>query len=46
MQSARVPESVVRSASEFNRIRQRYERNSPPGPQRGWIPYDQRPGAS
>ena len=40
------PESVVRSAAEFNQIRQRYKRSSPPSPDRGWIPYDQRPGAS
>ena len=46
VQSHREPESVVRSAAEFNRIRQRYERTRPPGPQRGWIPYEQRPGAS
>ena len=46
VQSARDPESVVRSAAEFNRIRQRYERTRPPGPERGWIPYDRRPGAS
>ena len=45
VQSAREPESVVRSAAEFNRIRRRYERSRPPGPERGWIPYDQRPGA-
>ena len=40
------PESVVRSAVEFNQIRQRYARSSPPSPDRGWIPYHQRPGAS
>ena len=46
VRSARDPESVVRSAAEFNLIRQRYERTRPPGPERGWIPYDRRPGAS
>ncbi len=46
VQSAQAPESVVRSAAAFNRIRQRYEQVRPPGPQRGWTPYDQRRGTA
>ena len=39
-------ESVVCSAVEFNGIRERYGRAGPPSAERGWIPCDQRPGAS
>ena len=46
VQSVQAPESVVHSAAQFNRIRQSYEQLRPPGPQRGWTPYDQRPGGS
>ena len=42
VRSARDPRSVVRTADEFNRIRRRYERHRPPGPERGWIRYDRR----
>ncbi len=43
VRSARAPDSEVRSAEAFNRLRQSYERRRPPGPQRGWTPYDRRP---
>ena len=43
VQSARNPDAAVRSAAEFNRLRQSYEHRRPPGPRRGWTPYDQRP---
>lgn len=43
VRSARNPDSEVRSAAAFNRLRQSYERRRPPGPQRGWTHYDRRP---
>ncbi len=46
VQSVRDPRSVVRSADDFNRIRRRYERLRPPGPERGWTRYDRRPQPS
>lgn len=46
VRSVRDPRSVVRSADEFNRIRRRYERHRPPGPERGWTRYDRRPAPS
>ena len=46
VRSVRDAQSVVRSADRFNRLRQRYERLRPPGPERGWTPYDRRPQPS
>jgi hypothetical protein len=46
VQSVRHPESVVRLAAEFDRIRKSYEQSPPPAPSvfqnRDWISHDMR----
>lgn len=43
IQSPSAPEAVCRTAAEFDQIRQRYQTLRPPGPDRGWAHYDERP---
>jgi phytanoyl-CoA hydroxylase len=40
LQSPAQPERVVDSWQVFHEIRQRFENDRPPGPQRGWVPAD------
>ena len=42
VQSRKDSQSACRTAAEFDQIRQRFETLRPPGPNRGWIPFDER----